>query len=50
MILGEMKANEIDLILSNNKANVFEKEAFFFGMVDDSCIFRKSFGMLRSVV
>ena len=41
---------QLDLILSADWANAFEKEALSFGKVDASFIIRKSFGSLRSVV
>ena len=41
---------QLDLTLSLDWANVFQKEAPSFGKVDASFIIRKSFGALRSVV
>jgi hypothetical protein len=41
---------QLDLTLSLDWANVFQKEALSFGKVDASFIIRKSFGALRFVV
>ena len=41
---------QLDLILSTDWANAFEKESVPFGKVDASFAIRKSFGALRSVV
>ena len=41
---------QLDLILSADWANAFQKQAVSFGKVDASFFIRKSFGTLRSVV
>ena len=41
---------QLDLILSADWANAFQKQAVSFGKVDASFFIRKSFGALRSVV
>ena len=41
---------QLDLILSADWANAFEKESVPFGKLDASFVIRKSFGELRSVV
>ena len=41
---------QLDLILSADWANAFQKQAISFGKVDASFFIRKSFGALRSVV
>ena len=41
---------QLDLILSADWPNAFQKQAVSFGKVDASFFIRKSFGALRSVV